>query len=145
MTSGERSSVEAFFEAYRAAFEAFDVTAIADLFAYPCQITGDSDEVAVATVPGREVWVPTLERLVAAYRAMGVGSAERLQSDVTELSPRLAQATVHWRLLDGEGRRIYDFEAAYTLADLGHGLQIAALAHNEPPRLRAKIEGERRA
>ncbi|MDP8957716.1 MAG: hypothetical protein M3N51_00610 [Actinomycetota bacterium] len=60
-----------------------------------------------------------------------------------ELTPRLAQAAVQWGLVDQEGGRIYDFDASYTLADLGQGMRITAVAHNEAPRLRASIERER--
>jgi hypothetical protein len=67
----ERSPVRDFLDAYRAAFEAFDVPAIADLFAYPCQVTGDAGELAV-TAATREAWILEIERLVAAYRAIGV-------------------------------------------------------------------------
>jgi hypothetical protein len=42
-----------------------------------------------------------------------------------------------------EGGRIYDFDASYTLADLGEGMRITAIAHNETPRLRALIERQR--
>jgi hypothetical protein len=139
----ERSPVRDFLDAYRAAFEAFDVPAIADLFSYPCQVTGDAGELAITTVATREEWIPEIERLVAAYRAIGVQAAEVLGLHVTELAPRLAQATVHWGLVDKEGRRIYDFDASYTLADLGEGTRITAIAHNETRRLRASLERQR--
>jgi hypothetical protein len=135
----ERSAVGDFLDAYRAAFEAFDVPAIADLFSYPCQITADAAEVAVTTIATREAWVPQLERLVAAYRAIDVRAAEVVEVEVTALAPRLAQATVHWDLVNGAGGRIYGFDASYTLADLGEGLRITAIAHNETPRLRGSL------
>ena len=80
---------------------------------------------------------------MAAYRAIGVRSAEVRELRVTELTPRLAQAAVRWGLIDGEGGRLYDFDAAYTLADLGQGMRITAIAHNETPRLRAFLERQR--
>jgi hypothetical protein len=140
LTTGARSTIQEFLGAYRTAFEAFDVAAIADLFSYPCQITSGDAEIAVATIPNRQAWVPQIERLVAAYRAIGVWSAEVLMLQVVEFTPRLAQAAVRWGLVDREGGRIYDFDASYTLADLGQGLRITAIAHNETPRLRASIE-----
>jgi hypothetical protein len=88
----------------------------------------------------RETWLPQIERLVAAYRELGVRSAETLELQVIELTPRLAQATVHWGLVDHAGGPIYEFDASYTLADLGDGLRITAIAHNETPRLRAAIQ-----
>jgi hypothetical protein len=139
----DRSPVQDFLDAYRAAFEAFDVPAIADLFSYPCQITSEAGEISVIAVPIREAFVPQVERLVSAYRAIGVRSAEVLESRVIELGPRLAQATLQWALLDREGVPIYDFNASYTLADFGRGLRITATAHNETRRLQAAIERHR--
>ena len=63
---------------------------------------------------------------------------------VSELTPRLAQATVRWTLVDATGTRIYDFDATYTLADLGDGMRITAIAHNEAALLRAAVARERR-
>jgi hypothetical protein len=37
-------------------------------------------------------------------------------------------------LLNEEGERIYDFEASYTLADLGEGMRITAITHSKVPR-----------
>ena len=68
---------------------------------------------------------------------IGVRSAEVVELQVFELTPRLAQAAIRWRLADEERTPIYDFDAAYTLADPGTGLRITAIAHNETPRLRA--------
>jgi hypothetical protein len=48
---------------------------------------------------------------------------------------------VHWALVDGADARIYEFDAAYTLADLGEGLRVTAIAHNETPRLLAALGG----
>jgi hypothetical protein len=143
VVDGDRVNIEDFLDAYRAAFEGFDASAIADLFFYPCQITSDAGEISVATVRSREAWAPQLERLVAAYRAIGVRSAEVLELQVIELTPGLAQAIVHWGLVDGAGATIYDFDASYTLVDPGQGMRIAALAHNETPRLRAALENAR--
>ncbi|HSL63945.1 MAG TPA: hypothetical protein VK874_04735 [Gaiellaceae bacterium] len=136
----ERTGIEDFLDAYRNAFEAFDASAVADLFTYPCQITSDAGETSVTTVADRETWAGQLERLLDTYREIGVRSAEILDAQVTELSPRLVQATVRWRLLDRAGARIYDFDASYTLLDGGEGMRLAAIAHNETGRLRAAVE-----
>lgn len=130
-----------FLDAYRAAFEAFDPAAIADLFTYPCAIISDASEAAVTVVPSREAWIPRLERLIEAYRALGVRWAEPVTVKATELGSRLVQLTVHWRLMATDATPLYEFDAAYTLADRGAGFRVAAIAHNETPRLRAAIEG----
>ena len=140
----DRSQVEAFLEAYRAGFEALEVEALVDPFSYPCVVTTDATAVAVTIVPSREAWIPQLERLVDAYRALAVRSPEVVILQVSELTPRLAQATVRWTLVDATGARIYDFDASYTLADLGDGMRITAIAHNEAALLRAAVARERR-
>ena len=139
----ERSSVEQFLDRYRTAFQRFDVAAVAGHFAFPCQVTSDAAEVTVTSVPSLEAWVPQVERIVGAYRALGVTSADALDIRVIELTPRLAQAAVRWRLRDVSGGLVYEFDASYALADLGDGLRITAIAHNETPRLRAAMEARR--
>ncbi|MEO6349457.1 MAG: hypothetical protein ABIP53_02300 [Candidatus Limnocylindrales bacterium] len=139
MTMGEMAKVREFFDAYRTAFETFEAAAIADLFYYPCQITSDAGAISVVTVPSRDAWLPQLERLIEAYRSIGVRSAEVIELQVFELTPQLAQASITWRLVDEERKPLYDFDAAYTLADPGTGLRITAIAHNETPRLGAAL------
>jgi hypothetical protein len=72
-----------------------------------------------------------------------VRSAKVLKLQVVELTPRLAQAAVHWGLRDQQSKAIYDFDASYTLADFGQGMRITAIAHNETPRLRTAIDRQR--
>jgi hypothetical protein len=134
------SSIQAFLDSYQRAFEAFDAVAIVDQFCYPCQITSDAGEITVTIVPTREAWIPQIERLVGTYRAIGVHAAEQVELRLIELTPRLAQAAVRWRLVDRDGRQLYEFDASYTLADFGHGFRIGAIAHNEAPRLNALLE-----
>jgi hypothetical protein len=62
---------------------------------------------------------------------------------VNELGPRLAQATVQWALLDGEGVPIYEFNALYTSPIFGRRMRITAIAQNEAPRCQASIERHR--
>src|SRR5215211_7277962 len=83
----KRSRADQFLDAYRAAFEASDVLAIADLFSYPCQVTSDAGEITVTTVRSREAWLPQIHRLLAAYRAIGIRSAQVLELQMIELTP----------------------------------------------------------
>jgi hypothetical protein len=126
-----------FFDSYREAFERLDADAIAGHFAFPCHVASDASEVGVTVADTREEWTEVVERLVGMYRAIGVRSARVLEVRISELSPRLAQAVVHWELHDGDGRALYDFDAAYTLAEVDGAFRAAALAHNEMPRYRA--------
>lgn len=141
---GQRSEIEDFFDTYRTAFAAFDAAATADLFAYPVQITSTNGQVSVTAIPTREAWLPQIERLVGLYRELGVRIAEIHELQAIELAPRLAAAVVRWGLVDEQGKRVYEFDAVYTLADLGEGLRITAIAHNETRQLRARMDKTQR-
>ncbi len=137
------SAARSFLDAYRIAFETLDANVIADYFHYPFQVTSDAGAVSVTAVPSREAWLPQLERLVGAYRLIGVHTADVLSLLVDDLTPQLGQATVHWGLVTADHAPVYDFTASYTLADLGEGTRITAIAHNESPRLRAYLEAHK--
>ena len=131
------TGIAAFFESYRAAFERFDAAKIADHFAFPCHVTGDGEPIALLPVADKASWVAQLERLLGMYRAIGVSTARLAGLEVSELSPRLFQAAVHWKLFDAQARPLYAFEAVYTLALVDDDrLRVAAIAHNEMPRYR---------
>ena len=135
----DQASAKQFLHEYRATFERFDVAAVAAFFAFPLQVTGDAADVTVVSVPTLEAWVPQIERIVGAYRMLGVASADARDVRVVAVTTRISQATVNWHLLDAQGAAIYDFHASYTLADLGAGLRITAIAHDESPRLMAAL------
>ena len=139
----QHARVDEFVNAYRAAFEAFDAEGIADLFAYPCQVTASGARAEVTAVASREVWLSQLKRLAGAYRAIGVRTAQVAARRTIALAPDLLEAAVHWELADGDGSSIYAFDATYTLADLGEGLRITAIAHNETTQLRARLAAGR--
>lgn len=147
MSSETTQGVSAFFESYRTEFERFDAPAIARHFAYPSHVTSDTGQISLSSIASMEEWIGKLERLLDMYRAIGVASARVLDLSETALSPRLIQAIVHWELRDGAGQLLYDFEAAYTLAEIDGDLRIAAIAHDEIPRYRACLArlGSRRA
>ena len=135
----ERSRVEAFIDRYRTTFESFDVEAITACFAFPCQVAGDADVVTVASVPSAEAWRPQVERITGAYRTLGVRRASIDALEVVPVTSRLAHAVVTWMLHDGTGATVYEFHASYALADLGEGLRITGVAHDETPRLLAAL------
>ena len=130
-----------FLESYKTAFERLDADAIADLFVYPLHITGDDEQITPASIGSREEWTNHLRGLLAKYRTLGFSSPNILDLSVIELSPRLFQATVHWDLRDRADSSLYNFTAVYTLIEIGRNLRIAAIAHNELPRLRAQLNG----
>ena len=128
--------VQAFFESYRSAFEKRDAPAIALHFRFPLFVAGDAGQVTTVVVPSIDGWKPQLERLLGAYRQLGVATAEALSSQITRFSPRLVVAAIKWRLVNEAGAPVYEFEATYTLAQSDDGLKVVAIAHNEQLRAR---------
>ena len=141
----DRAAAEAFIDAYRRTFESFDVAAIAGCYAYPVQVVGEADGVAVASVPAADAWVPQVQRIVGAYRLLGVAGATITRLDVAEVTPGIAHATVTWSLHTAAREPVYDFTASYTLADLAEGTRIVAVAHDETPKLLAAVARARDA
>lgn len=135
-------SVIAFIDSYRAAFERLDAAAIAEHFAYPGHLaSGGGDEVLLVPVTERAEWTRQIERLIAEYREVDFGRTRVLDVRIIELAPNLVQAAVHWGLEDAAGRRLYTFTSSYTLVrDAVGTTRIAAVAHDEQPKLRACLK-----
>lgn len=131
----DREAVEAFIDGYRQTFEGFDVQAIAGHFAFPLHVTGEAHDVSLAVVPDAAHWTPAIERIVGAYRTLGVSQAKVRSLDVALVTARIAQANVHWDLRRADGQSVYDFHSSYTVAATPDGLRITAIAHDEGPRM----------
>ena len=138
------ATVDAFFESYRAAYESGDASAISAHFAFPLHVTSDSGdhaggEIVLALIASHDEWVVQIQRLLAAYTTVGVGSARIAGLATHTLSPRLVQAVLRWELDNAHGDELYSFDAAYTLAQIHGSLRITARAHNERPNLQALL------
>jgi hypothetical protein len=144
MTSSETASaVQALIESYRAAFERFDAATIADHFAYPSHITSDADDVVLIPISKRQDCVDAVEKVIAMHRQLGIPSGRIHDLSIVELSPRLAQASLRMEVSDNAARTLYDFKAIYTLAKTHEGWRIAAISHNQIPRLLACLAQHR--
>jgi ketosteroid isomerase-like protein len=136
MTSNETAAaVRALLESYRDAFERLDAAAIADHFAYPSHITGDADEIALMQLSNRQDCLAAVEKVLAMHRELEAPSGSIRDLSIVELSPRLTHASLRMEVHGRAGEALYDFEAAYTLAETRSGWRIAAIAHNQIPRL----------
>lgn len=62
---------------------------------------------------------------------------------IVELAPRLTQASLMMEVHGRAGQALYDFEVVYTLAETRTGWRIAAIAHNQIPRLDVNPASER--
>ena len=139
----DTGAVTAFIDGYRRTFETFDVDAICGAFAFPLQVVGDTGAVAVVVVPSLDAWVPQIERILGAYRLLGVVSSTVESLEVTEVTPRVAHATVRWGLRDAARGAVYAFTASYTIATTADGPRIVAIAHDETPKLAAAVSRAR--
>jgi ketosteroid isomerase-like protein len=136
MTSNETgAAVRACMESYLDAFERLDAAAIADHFAYPSHIASDASEVVLLQIANRQDCLAAVEKVVAMHRQLEAPSGAICDLSVVELSPRLAQASLRMEAHGRTGAMLYDFEAIYTLAQTRDGWRIAAIAHNQIPRL----------
>jgi len=136
MTSNETvSAVRALLESYRDAFERLDAAAIADHFACPSHIAGDADEIALLQLSNRQDCLAAVEKVLAMHRQLEAPSGSIRDLSIVELSPRLTQASLTMEVHRRTGGMLYHFEAVYTLAQTRGGWRIAAIAHNQIPRL----------
>ena len=140
-TQGE---IAAFFASYRAAFDRHDPDSIVGHFVYPCHFVSDADPVALMPIANEQDCRMGVERVLGWHRDIGAVAGELTEFIVTELSPRLASVSLKVDLHDKAGRRLYDFHGLYTLVRKSDAWKIAAISHNQIPRLRscvARIKG----
>ena len=130
------ADVRAFFTTYCTAYIRLDVPAIMRHFADVVHISSDTgDDVHVHVATAGEL-TKTVSHLLEMYRTIGFKSAEVTGLATDELSSRLVQARLRWRLYDQSLRALYEFDAMYTLARHTEKFRITALAHNEIPQYR---------
>jgi hypothetical protein len=138
-----KSDVLEFLASYGRAFEAFDTAAILSHFLFPCHIVSDADEVALMPLADAREARVGIERVLALHRELGVRAGRNLDLDVIELSPRMAGLVLSYEFFDAEGRALYDFQGIYTLVKADGRFKIAAISHNQIPRLVGRIESRR--
>lgn len=137
----DQQVAEQFLEEYRTTFSALDTAAITALFAFPCQVVGDTGTVGVVSVPTAEAWAAAIERIVGAYRVLGVTTATPAGVQVVPVTAGSALVALTWQLEDGEGRPVYSFDACYTVVDTGAGPRIVAVVHDESVKLQQALAG----
>ena len=128
-------SAAEFFDGYRRAFTTFDPGALAPLFAYPVQVASAADDAVEILVCDEVEWHAVISGLLEGYRAIGVADARVLEIDTLEVAPQLCSVRVHWELHRADASTIYDFTAVYTVIEAGGITRVAAIAHDELPKL----------
>jgi hypothetical protein len=134
------SAPQQLMEQYRAAFVRADVRALVDCFTFPLQVVTVTDGEASSSIAYDEEWPGVLDRLLGAYKRLGVTDCVPLATEITEPTDAVAVVRVHWALLREDREPVYDFTAVYTLALVAGRLRIVALAHDELPKMRAALQ-----
>jgi len=134
------SAPQEFMEQYRTAFVHADLSALIDCFVFPLQVVTVSHGEASSSVAYGEEWPGVLERLLGAYKRLGVADCIPLAVEVTEPMGAVAVMCVHWALQREDGEPVYDFTAVYTLVLASGRLRIVALAHDELPKMQAALQ-----
>jgi hypothetical protein len=91
--------------------------------------------VVLLQLSNRQDCLAAVEKVLAMHRELEAPSGIIRNLSIVELSPRLTQASLTMEVHRRTGGMLYDFEAAYTLAQTRAGWRIAAIAHNQIPRL----------
>ncbi|HWZ36797.1 MAG TPA: hypothetical protein VNY08_00665 [Bradyrhizobium sp.] len=131
------SAVLEFLASYGTAFEGYDTKAIVDHYAFPCAIIGDSETITPLVFKGAEQCSAGVDYVLSLHRQVGVTQGKPLLLEITELSPRLAGMNIRYQWQDKTGKPLYDFQGFYSLARTEAGYRIAAICHNQLPRLLA--------
>jgi hypothetical protein len=131
------SGVMEFLASYRKAFADYDTEAIVDHYTFPCPILSDSETMSLKLFEGPEQCKAGVDYVLSLHREIGVKSSKQLLLHITELSPRLAGMMMRSQLEDGEGKPLYEFQGFYSLARTDSRFKIAAISHNQIPRLLA--------
>lgn len=135
------SAPQELMEQYRTAFMHADLSALVDCFAFPLQVVTVTAGEASSSVAYGEEWPGVLERLLVAYKRLGVKDCVPLAVEITEPMDAVAVVRMQWALQREDREAVYDFTAVYTLALAASRLRIVALAHDELPKMRAALQG----
>ncbi len=131
-----------FFDHYRTAFARYDRDALNALFTFPLQVISATEDGVAISIFDRDEWRAALDRILDAYRSLGVVDGLPLELDVNELTPHVGGARVRWSLRREDGGAVYHFTAIYSLAQVDRGWRVVAIAHDELSKLRTAQRAE---
>jgi len=131
------TGVGRFLQAYRAAFQRYDADAVLGHYLFPGHVVSDAETVALMPLAAAADLRAGVERILSWHRRLGVGASHLLRSDLVELSPRLAFLDLEVELQGADGSGLYDYRGVYTMVQADGVWRIAALTHNQVPRLLA--------
>ncbi len=130
---------------YFSAYQRGDIDEIVDWFLLPCHFVSDADPVALMPLATREACRAGVERVVDWHRGLGVKGRRITRQLILELSPRISCVDVQVDVELEGGVKLYDFEAVYTFVRSNEDWRIAAITHNQIPRLLSCVRARDRA
>lgn len=131
--------------AYFAAYQRDDIDEILDWFLYPCHIVSDADEVALMPLATKQTCRAGVEKVVNWHRYLGVRGRRIVKQLIIELSPRMSVVDVKVDVQLDAGVKLYDFEGVYTFVRSTSNWRIAAITHNQIPRLLSCVRAKEAA
>lgn len=114
--------MERLFRSYSDAFARFDAAAISAHWAYPAYFCARGKRASLAEPEFRA----NVEALCAFYRAQGVKRVAATLRQVEWLSDSLALARTHYRLADGAGAPVAEWDHHYLVSATDDGLKLVA-------------------
>lgn len=130
--------ITAFIDSYRTTFARLERDPLLDLFAFPLQVVSVLDSGPTVASFDRSQWPALLDGLLGAYRTLAISEARPLDLQVLELDGA-ASVRVNWDLRRDDASSVYEFTALYTVIDIEGALRIAAVTHDELPKLQAAL------
>lgn len=132
--------VQSFRDSYRRAFEQYDADAVVGHFALPCHIVSDGETVAHIDFNTARDCRASIERILTWHRQIGMTSGHTRELSIVEMSARITCFDLHYAF-EGAGQEyLYDFRGQYTLVGSDDCWRIAAITHNQVPRLLACLK-----
>jgi hypothetical protein len=129
--------VQSFRDSYRRAFEQYDADAVVSHFALPCHVVSDGETVAHIDFKTAQDCRVSIERILTWHRKIGMVSGITLALSIVEMSPRILCFDLHYAFEGAAHEFLYDFRGKYTLVGSDDLWRIAAITHNQVPRLLA--------
>ena len=122
--------LQAFFDRYSVAFEAYDAEAIVATYATPALLVRDG---VPTTLADTDAVLDSVERLLDLHRAWGVETARVAGLTEIEAAPAHRLVRVDWRLGRRASRVRWTYTTTYALVPHDAGWRIAAaLTHDAP-------------
>ena len=139
------TDIEQALDAYFAAYQRGSIDEIVDWFLLPCHFVSDADEVALMPLATKEACRAGVEKVVNWHRYLGVKERRIVKQLIIELSPRIICVDVKVDVERDEGVKLYDFEAVYTFVRRDANWRVAAITHNQIPRLLSCVRAKENA